>query len=425
MRTGDIKSKTQFDVSVNKSYKIINYDQDNNYPEKIDEITKASGTAIKCLALRKKFLFGHGFPESISDTIINRKKQTLQRLLNEVIDDYNKFDGCGVHVNYNANFEIISLTHVPFEHMRIGMPNADTGASDKIMVHPDWARRFTAVRKFNKDDIHEIDIFNPNPDVIDRQVNEAGGWKEYRGQIYYYSGKGGIQYPEPFYASQLKNMRAEEALDTITLRNAAANFLPACVIADINNEDVSEEQVGETQQYIEDSLGDDNSMNMVVVSIKSKEEAPVKLELQGNNYDKAFTVSQEYVPDRIGKTFMQPKILLGEDVGSNFGADMMKNAYSFYNAITESERGVIVSIFKTVFAVSVFKNIEPSDMYITPVTYSVGTSVVDRLSESATKDIIDVIARDETELPLPRKRAVLKQLYGLEDIEVNELLTVK
>jgi hypothetical protein len=46
---------------------------------------------------------------------------------------------------------------------------------------------------------------------------------------------------------------------------------------------------------------------------------------------------------------MQPPILRGVDVGAGFGADLMKNAYDFYNSIVESERKMIEQELKKVF----------------------------------------------------------------------------
>lgn len=423
MRVCDIKSESQYQVTANKALGIQNYDTENNFPEKIEDITTASGTASKCLDIRLKFLFGLGFPESVSNTIINPKGHTLNEFAKSYISDYNKYGGYAIHINYNANYIPVSFECIPFDHCRLTLPDEDTGRIQKIAVHPDWCKRFTSIKKFKKSDIDYIDLFNPNPEIIQYQVDCAGGWKRYKGQILWFSTAGNLIYPSPFYVSQLKNMRTEEALDTISLRNAGSGFRPSIVLVDINNTDQSEEQLNATKEYIDSSIGDENSNNVCLIQVDSKEEIPQKIDLQGENYDKAFTVTQAYVPDRIGKIFNQPPILRAEDVGNNFGANALKNAYSFYNAVTEQERNEFSNVVKRLVSISHF-NIDQSEIYLRPVTYSVGTSVIDRLSEQAVKDIIELISKPEAEISDSKKRAILEHCYGLEQKEINEMLTI-
>jgi hypothetical protein len=49
-------------------------------------------------------------------------------------------------------------------------------------------------------------------------------------------------------------------------------------------------------------------------------------------------VTREKVKNDIERSFNQPPILRAEDVGGNFGADALRNAYDYYNSVTEVER---------------------------------------------------------------------------------------
>ena len=45
---------------------------------------------------------------------------------------------------------------------------------------------------------------------------------------------------------------------------------------------------------------------------------------------------------------MIPPILRGVDIGAGFGADLMTNAYSFMNSVTDNERRMIEVVFQDI-----------------------------------------------------------------------------
>ena len=72
--------------------------------------------------------------------------------------------------------------------------------------------------------------------------------------------------------------------------------------------------------------------------------------------------------------------LRAEDVGANFGADLMRNAYDFYNSITETERDILSSIFKRVFKIWHDHTVNPEQEYeILAKVYRVNSTLAERL----------------------------------------------
>jgi hypothetical protein len=98
-----------------------------------------------------------------------------------------------------------------------------------------------------------------------------------------------------------------------------------------------------------DLQGDEQAGKMLYANIESEEEMPEWIPFETNNYDRQFEVTQKTVKDSIGRAFNQPPILRCEDVGSNFGANAMKNAYNFYNSHTETERMIVQRYFQKLF----------------------------------------------------------------------------
>mgnify|MGYP005989562979 CR=1 FL=1 len=77
------------------------------------------------------------------------------------------------------NYGFDSFDVIPYTHCRLGEKddnkyNGKIGVSDKFTDD-----------KIKEDDIDFINVFNPNKDVINAQVEAVGGWTNYKGQIWY------------------------------------------------------------------------------------------------------------------------------------------------------------------------------------------------------------------------------------------------
>lgn len=353
MKVAKIQSSQGFKTKNNKQLGIQNYDFGNDYPQKVEEIVHASGTGLSCVRTYARFIYGNGFNDtSTAKVIANKRGETLDYVLKRVCRDYAMFHGFALHVNYNAKFRITEVYHVPFEHCRFEARNKETGKFDKIAIYDDWTGYDPDRKALKKEMIDFIDMFDPDPEVIQRQIEAAkpspdtpSGWSHYKGQIYYFSGAGDREYPAPIFEAELTNMRSEEGIDNVVGRNVTCNFLPGVMLVDINNEAESEKQFNELRDELSNYQGDEKSSNILLSQVKSKEEIPVKIDLSGENYDKEFSVTQAYLPDAIGRAFTQPPILRAENVTTGFSTNEMVNAYKFYNTQTEDERQDVSGVF--------------------------------------------------------------------------------
>ncbi len=416
MKVSVLKKGKRFESSLNKSDKVQTYGQQNDYPQDVMEVVAASVTGGSCVSRYADFLSGKGFANDDSYKIlINGEGDTADHLLNYVAKDYATFGGFAIHVNYNANFLISSLHYQPFENVRFELPN-ESGEILQVAIHPDWGRRNQTIKRFKKDDIERIDIYNPNPEFIAERVEEAGGWSFYKGQIFYFSNKGTNVYPLPIFDNALTDMNTEEGISNILNRNARNNFLPAGMVVDINNTDQTTDQDDDTEKSIKDYQGDSEALKLIYIQVNSKEEIPVFVPFKSNNYDKEFTVSHETVKDSIGRAFNQPPILRAENVGAGFGADLMEQAYNYYNSVTENERLDLERTF-----VELFKHWRQTlelNFEVQPLTYNVEQTLADKLGDKLNGFIEMVSSEIQTE----QKRGIAKTLYGLTDEEINAII---
>ena len=416
MKIGKLKKEKCYDSRNDKTLGIQTFGEKNDYPQQVMEIVGASGTGSSCIDVFSKFIAGQGFNDSdFFNLVINRQGQTNDILLGLTAYDFAMFNGFALHVNYNANYKITQIHFVPFETVRLGALN-DKGTYDTVSLHWDWGRRMTQLRKWNKDDIIVVDLFNPDPQVIEAQVTKAGGWSAYKGQVYYYSGNRANNYPLPKYDAELTDMSTEEGVSNISYRNARNNFLISGMLVDILNPDESEEQENETEKSLLEFQGDDEAAKLMYVSVGSKEEVPQVVDFSPKNYDKEFTVTREKVKDDIGRSFNQPPILRAEDVGSNFGADALRNAYDYYNSVTEVERLQIERVFTHVF--KYWNGTQFDDFSIVPLSYGQKVALFDRFGKEGVEKIEQII--DSSIAPELKKRR-LKVMFDLTDAELEDL----
>lgn len=420
MKAKTLKTERTFDTTNDRSFKIQTYGKYNDYPQRVIEIVAASITGSSCLDTYVKFIIGRGFAnDKFCKAVINSQGITVDALLQEIAKDFGKFKGFALHVNYNANYRISSVSHIPFEQLRFEEMDKD-GKFHRICTHPDWGKRATGLRGFNIKDRIWFNFFNPDPDVVAKEVEEEGGWLGYHGQVLYYSGDGQFVYPTPIFEAALTDMSNEEGLSNITHRNVRHNFLPAGMVIDHDQTMNSEEQKNAVEKELLEFQGDTNAGQLMYVNVVGEQKNPEFVPFATSNFDKDFEQAEKKTPDIIGRAFKQPPILRGVDVGGNFGADLMTNAYDFYNSITESERIVISEQFKKVFSLWKDPAINSEGDYsILPKVYRVNLTLAEKLGANLDK-VLEMLK--DVNMSEKAKKGILIKFYGLEEDDINDLL---
>ena len=421
MKLETLKSEKPLRISNDRIYHIQTYGRQNDYPQKVMEVVGGSITGSTCVDQYGKFLFGRGFRQrDFYAAVVNERGDRADDVLNAVARDYAMFGGFALHVNWNALYEITSVMHVPFEWLRFEELN-ENYEFNRIAMHKDWGRRYANLRRFRSQDIVWFDFFNPDHEAIRKQVEEAGGWNEWNGQVFYYSSRGPKSYPLPLFDGALTDMSAEEGLSNVSYRNIRNNYLPAGMFIDHNNGENSKTQEDETKKQLSEFQGDAKAGRMLYLNLSDGEVAPEFKPFETNNTDQKYKQSDEKVPDRIGAAFCQPPILRAKDVGSNFGATAMKEAYEYYNSQTETERLTMERVMQDVFQyMRGINKINPDGDYsIMPKIYEVNQTLAEKLGDRTDKVLELLFDTSKTE---EAKRVVLAKIFGLEDEDIDELI---
>jgi hypothetical protein len=171
-----------------KSSEIYANDTDNAYPERMDRLINNSVTAKSAANIMVQYLIGKGYGPQADTLIVNMDKRLrLIDFADDIADDLVKQRGVYIHVNWNALYQITDMAVIPYEWCRVGKSDSNDYKS-KIVIHKEWS-------KAKKGDGQPIDVYNPRKAVIDAQVERAGGWEHYKGQILFVNMDSKLIYP--------------------------------------------------------------------------------------------------------------------------------------------------------------------------------------------------------------------------------------
>jgi len=376
MRVADIKTTKRITAKDVKPLEIQAWDVRNNYPQKLLDAIAESGTAASCFDVYKSFLRGQGFPTQLADSIVNEKGQNLNDLLMLAANDIAYFGGIAIHVNYNLFYEITEVQVIPFEQTRLGLPKKeDSSQVVKIAVNKDW----TGVKKkASKENTEYIHVYNPDPAVLQSEIDDAGGIANYKGQILWLTSDMDYQYPISIVDPVITDVNTEGGVATVKNRNVKNNFFPAGALIfdkyigeNKDNEDQDSREENEDTTYVDavkDMQGDANACNVVVFTKEPGENPPAFVKFSGENYDTAFEKTETTVQANIAKRFKQPASLRCENYSNGFAADRMKDDYTYYNTVTKDERRLLERGFAKVLA-NYITPIDLSQIKITPSVY--------------------------------------------------------
>lgn len=371
------KPRPRVEVEYYSRFKLQSYGNDNLYPQHLQSITRASGTAELCLNRYAKFIEGYGFAnEEISDVVVNHVGTTADELLHDIAQDVARFGGFALHVNYNVLCQITEINFVPFENCRLEEED-DAGNVARILVHPDWSGKKTRnghVIRVDERNIDRIHVFNPAPEVVTAQVINAGGIDNYKGQILWVSLNGRYQYPTPIYDAVVTDISTDEGLGNIKYRNVRNNFLVSCMlIARKGVPKIDENGNKVEQQLISDEdlttfQGDENTSKILYVELENDEDKPEVVQFPTRNYDKEFSVTDTSVVERIYAQFHQ-ELFYSIRIGKlGFSGDVMRDAYQYYAGEVTNEQRFIERAFERISAYWA-EPLASSDFSINPLKY--------------------------------------------------------
>lgn len=359
-------------VKLNKSIKadgvngIMEFGQNNDYPQLIERIINGSSTAKAAAGIYAKFLTGQGFEdESLNNVVVGKdarqKDITLLSLLRQISQSSSYNWGYYIKRSMNVEGKTGKVELIPFKNCRFSKPD-DTGYSAKILVYENWERDKDK-SNYNKADIKEYHIFSNNQDVIDSQIGDD--FNSFKGQIYFNFFDNQYFYPlSPFDAAYM-DADTEQQISLFKNRQIRNGFTDKIVFRiqpaepeldnDGNPVDSDESELAES---IKSFIGPDGD-SVLVLEDDVDEDGNIKQngafaidKIETNINDKLFDSWEKGLSNNIRKAPNNiPNLLIEIEDGifSGQSGEAIKQATNFYNAMTSNEREMISQSLEEIF----------------------------------------------------------------------------
>lgn len=411
-------------VRPNQTFGILNYDMDNAYPQRMLELVAQSPTAKDCWNKRAKFIGGNGFEDTaLGKQIINGKGLTIAKLLKAIATDKALFSGFAIHLNYNANYKIASVNYVKFEDIRMG--DSDTAeTAGKFAVYNDWGRK--TWKNIMRSKITFLDAYNPDKTAIKKQVQAAGGWANYKGQLFYFNPEVD-DYPLIEADSVWEDFETEAGIKTFNNREVTTGFLPSTMLFMQSRREEADNsaaygQPANAPSQLEKDLGSfqgaKSAQKIIVIEYEDESAKPEFQPYAIQNNDKLFESTERSVEARIIKGFSVPKELINADNASGLSnGGEKKQAISEFNDNTAPDRQELSETLEEIFG-NYYLDLNPAGNWrIIPVPANIADDYIGIKAGAAINQLL------QSTLPKESKIAALVYAYGFKQAEAEAMVS--
>jgi len=402
--TSNLRDTTQrITQRENRTYGIVNFDEDNAYPQRIYSLTNSAPTARNCIDTYSRFIGGSGFADAdFYQAIANSENQTMDKILSLVKKDMARFRGFALHVNVNAAAKVTEVFHVPFEHVRMASENRKNESGFDFATYADWSREKR--NNIRTDLITWFHAFNLSVDAIAQQVESVGGWGQYKGQLLYLS-LDEHSYPLASCDAVLESLYSEIQSDIRTTANLQNNFSAKTMMVH-KGKFADDEDRDDFEQGLQEFIGPEGA-DIIVVDVEKDEEVPELIAINNNANDAVFEYTDNKITNKIIRNWLIPKVLLSVTDGSAgfFNQEQIRDATMYYNMVTTEERILLESVFKQI-GEGFHQKVNPTDNYaIIPIEF--------KLSKADPPQSLVQLLNNQY-ITNDSKRNILTILYGVD-----------
>ncbi len=345
-------------VKYDKTLGIYTNGYDNNYAERVERIINNSATAKPATKLFRKYIVGKGFGDALNKLIVNKEHNiSLHKFLFNLVNSYAYQNGVFIHVNYNLNYKITSLKVLPYKHCLVGKKD-DKEWSGKILVYDNWLGENG---KVDKKKINVIDAYNPNPKVIQSQIDNVGSIESYKGQVFFYNPEDTI-YPLAHIDNVLNDADSEYRVGQFKNTSLLKGFFGKKIVvtppmvdgdlrkplSELSEREQEEKRLAESERtnfrkQMETFVGSDNVDGMLHLEMEFEGDDIDKvmkfINVDTNINDKLFAHTETSVGNNIAKSLGVPSILIDSTDKSIFGNSgaLLQAAKEFFQEQREED----------------------------------------------------------------------------------------
>lgn len=349
-----------------KGYPFLANGEKNDYPTMIELLVGGSATAKACAGVIADFIYGKGFlleaearatarqqrTRFRKDTLyINDKRETPNDLLKKVARSLSYHKGVFVQVNYNQMFQKTSVQVLPYRYCRLGARDSNNYRG-KVLYYENWDN--LQDKKEVDKNVKAIDLYDPSPKVIQEQVDAAGGWDNYKGQVYFLNLDRNDSYPLAWADVVLLDCESEMLSTKYTRNGFKKGFFGtyAFVTSTMN----SDEDREDFRDNLRNSIGVEAEQSVFHFELEMKgdklEDQVLVKPIESNVKADLFEYADKKTANNIRKTYGNiPPVLIDFVEGKlgNTSGDSLKEARIFMQEQMQEERQDVQEMFEELF----------------------------------------------------------------------------
>ena len=351
---------------VNHSKGILQYGKNDDFPTRVISAITGSPIGLPFIETYTRFLQGNGIYDENQAFALVAKEGAQNVSIDEIHEklcvDLCWFGGITCHVMWKPYFDFDengntlikyekSINHINFDEIRLGIPDIK-GNVEQFFHNPSWSGK-----DYKKENTTTYYDYSTDYDVITAQINDAKGFENYTGQIFYkiVEMPGFRTIPIPFWYPALKAFLVDGAVSDFHKNNIENNFLLSSVWNVVGNENapvVDNEGKSTTTQgkammdKIASLMTPEKKGGILVNWSETKEGFMNITPFPSNTNESTFINLSKHIIDTISIATMVPPILACVQVTGKLGAsNEVANSVSLLNFKTQKHRMFLERIY--------------------------------------------------------------------------------
>lgn len=306
-----------------KNCSYVKWGEENNFPQYIWELYTNSSLMASIVDTMKDYVLGNGIETNYPMTVVNRKHETFETLIEKIVIDYILFGGFAIQVIRNKAGNIAEIYWLDFRYIRVDEDE------EKVYYSKEWNKG----RK--------------TPVVYDAYEENTPN------SVFYYKGRLSRScYPQPDYISALKSLEISTQIPDYHLNNLLNGFNPSVLINFNNGSNLSEDVMDEIEERVQEKFCGTDNAGRILLSFNDDKEHSTEMErLPSDGLIDQYNSLAENVRTDILTAFRINKLLLGDGSESTgFNKQAYLESFALYNKtviqpIQKEIEGVINNLF--------------------------------------------------------------------------------
>lgn len=298
-----------FDQKENTAQKIINFGDDNRYPQELLKISGASPILTACLDTRAKYIVGDGLyvvdasGKEVNDTFAQKALSIYNKSnWEQIAYSWAWFEAVGLHYTFDLNGKLTGVGNQEFSTIRLGIPDKNNKINCAYL-----SAAWQLEKKQEKFKAKKIDLYDSveTQKKIESLNDNIEDFKKWNGALNIVRRRrpGQLYYPNPKYAAALGWAYVDGKIQVFHSNAVDNSFTPGGILyIPFSLDGVDENGVPlkkKMREQVENMTGAEHAGEMPIVYGPNKESSPQFIPFATNANDQLYIALQKLLKENI------------------------------------------------------------------------------------------------------------------------------